>query len=138
MHPKQILIVDDEPVLARGLVEALTRSNGEYQVYVAHSGEEALELLHRSPQDLLVTDLHMPGIDGLELIRWVRAFYPHMTTILITATADDVVERQARSCGVSGFIAKPFELQRFLETVRDLLHAPGAEQVTAEQRKAYF
>jgi DNA-binding NtrC family response regulator len=134
MALKQILIVDDKPVLATGLAEVLKQSNQQYQVSVVHSGEEALERLHRSPQDLLITDLCMSGINGMELIRRVRDFYPHMPTILTTARGDDAVERKARSAGAWGFIAKPFDLQLLVETVDDVLHSPRAERISVEQR----
>jgi len=131
MTSKQILIVDDEPALAMGLAEALRQSNQQYQVSVVHSGEEALERLHRSPQDLLITDLCMSGINGMELIRWVRDSYPHMPTILTTAKEGDAVAQKARSAGAWGFIAKPFDLQLLFETVDNVLHSPRAEGSTA-------
>jgi len=134
MTLKQILIVDDKPVLATGLAEVLRQSNQQYQVSVVHSGEEALERLHRSPQDLLITDLCMSGINGMELIRWVRDFYPHMPTILTTARGDDAVERKARSAGAWGFIAKPFDLQLLIETVDNVLHSRKVERIPVEQR----
>ncbi len=134
MTYKQILIVDDEPVLATGLAEVLKQSNQQYRVSVVHSGEEALERLHWSPQDLLITDLCMSGISGMELIRRVRTFYPQMPTILTTAKDDDGVERRARSAGAWGFIAKPFDLQLLIETVDTVLRSPGAKRIPVEQR----
>lgn len=136
MGHKQILIVDDEPVLAMGLVEALEQLHQPYQASAVYSGEQALERLHHSTPDLVVTDLGLPGINGLELVRWVRAFYPHMPTILITAEANDALEREARACGAWGFMAKPFDLQRFVEAVGHVLHAPPTGRVAVEQRQA--
>jgi two-component system response regulator YesN len=125
MKPKQILIVDDKPTLADRLAEALKSSSLDYQIILAYSGEKALEWLHRSTLDLLITDLHMPGIGGLDLIRWVRAFYPDMPTLLVTAGADETVAQKARSHGAWGFITKPFDLDLFVETVCSILHSSG-------------
>ncbi len=124
MRPKHILIVDDEPALALGLVEALKQSGQPYQASAVHSGEEALAQLDRLPQDLLITDLCMPGIDGLALIRWVRTFYPCMPTILVTAATDEAVELKARAAGAWDLITKPFDLQVFLDAVDTVLHSP--------------
>jgi two-component system response regulator FlrC len=136
MKHKQILIVDDARDLAAGLVEALEQLHQPYRASAVYSAEQALERLHQSPPDLMVTDLGLPGINGLELVRWVRAFYPHMPTILITAEADAAIERQARAYGAWGFMTKPFDLQRFVETVGHVLHAPRMEHAAVEQRPA--
>ena len=63
MAARHILIVDDEPNVAASLSKMLEHSNRDYQVSIAHSGEEALKALDRSPADLLVTDLRLPGIE---------------------------------------------------------------------------
>ena len=118
---KHVLIVDDEPNVAFFLRRALERSNQGYCVSVAHSGEEALEILERSPVDLLVTDLRMPGISGLDLIRRVRAINPATRTILITAYGDEEVEAEARRLEAYKYITKPFDMADFTQAVEHAL-----------------
>lgn len=128
MGNKHILIVDDEPRVAYLLSRALERTNKGYHVTIAHSGEEALEVLERSPVDLLVTDLRMPGISGLDLIRWVRASSPRTRTILITAYGDDEVEAEAHRLEAYRYITKPFDMADFTRAVQEALREVALAQ----------
>jgi CheY-like chemotaxis protein len=121
MAAKHILIVDDERRVAFFLSKALEHASHDYRISVAHSGEEALELFDRTSIDLLVTDLRMPGISGLDLIRWVRASSPQTRTILITAYGNGQVETEAHNLGAQHYITKPFSLEDFKKAVRDAL-----------------
>jgi len=125
MAEKHVLIVDDEPKVAFLLREALQRSDRRCRVTVVHSGEEALEILDRSSVDLLVTDLRMPGISGLDLIRWVRASSPETRTILITAYGNNEVEEEARRLETYRYITKPFDVSDFIRAVEDALRGGG-------------
>jgi len=118
---RHILIVDDEPRIASSLKTALERSGRGYRVTVVHSGEEALGVLERSSVDLLVTDLRMPGISGLDLIRWARSSSPRTRTILITAYGDDEVEAEVRRLEAYRYITKPFNLTDFTQAVEEAL-----------------
>jgi len=121
MTTRQILIVDDKPRVAFFLSKTLEHSNHDYRVSVAHSGEEAMEMLNGSSVDLLVTDMHMPGISGLELIRWVRASSPQTRTILITAYSDDEVEAETRRLEAYRCVTKPFDIGDFTQVVQEAL-----------------
>jgi CheY-like chemotaxis protein len=121
MSSKNVLIVDDEPKVAFFLGKGLERSGHDYDISLAQSGEEALEILKKSRVDLLVTDLRMPGINGLELIRWVKASSPDTRTILITAYGNDEVEAEARRLEAYRYITKPFDIGDFTETVKRAL-----------------
>jgi CheY-like chemotaxis protein len=121
MTTKNVLIVDDEPKVAFFLGKGLERSGHNYNINVAQSGEEALDILDESEIDLLVTDLRMPGINGLELIRWVKATSPDTRTILITAYGNDDVEAEARRLEAYRYITKPFDIGDFTETVQQAL-----------------
>ncbi len=125
---KHILIVDDEPKVAFFLRSALERSGGDFRVSTARSGEEALEVLDDSEVDLLVTDLRMPGLSGLELIRWVRGASPQTRTILITAYGDNEVEAEARRLEAYRYITKPFDIGDFTEAVREALRGAAVSQ----------
>ena len=102
-----VLIVDDEPNIRRVLAAMLKREG--YETTAAADGEQALAVLHRTPVDVVVTDLVMPRIGGLELLREVRARHPDVPVIMITAhgTVDTAVE--AMKAGAFDYIAKPFE-----------------------------
>jgi CheY-like chemotaxis protein len=121
MATRHILIVDDEPRVAFFLSKALERSSAEYKTSIVHSGEEALDVLNRSSVDLLVTDLRLPGISGLELMRWVRASSPQTRTMLITAYGNDEVEAEARRLEAYRYITKPFNLNDFTQAVQEAL-----------------
>ncbi len=118
---KHVLIVDDEPKVGFFLKEALRRSGQDCQVTVVHSGEQAQQVLERSTVDLLVTDLRMSGISGLDLIRWVRASSPKTRTILITAYGNDDVEAEAQRLEAYRYITKPFDIADFTSAVEEAL-----------------
>lgn len=118
---EHVLIVDDEPRVARYLSETLDGPDYPYRVSVAQSGEEALEVLQVSPVDLLVTDLRMPGMDGMELMRWVQAFSPATRTILITAYGSDDVEAEAHRLEAYAYLTKPFSIADFRQAVEHAL-----------------
>ena len=117
----RILVVDDNSHVAFSLGKALKYSSENYAVKVAHSGEEALDVLDDWPVDLLITDLCMSGFSGLELIRQIQAFIPQTHTILITGYGDGEVVAEASRLSVYRYIAKPFRLEVILNTVREAL-----------------
>ncbi|MDY6875552.1 MAG: response regulator [Chloroflexota bacterium] len=121
MTTKHILIVDDEPKVAFFLSKAVEHANEDCRVSIAHSGEEALEVINRSQVNLLVTDLRMPGINGLELIRWVRASSPQTHTLLITAYGNDEVKAEAHRLEDCRYITKPFDIGDFTQIVQEAL-----------------
>jgi DNA-binding response OmpR family regulator len=121
MSKTHILIVDDEKKVAFFLGKALERSNQNYRVTTVHSGEKALQVLKNSPVDLLITDLRMPGISGLELIRWVRGSSPGTRTILITAYGNNEIEKEAQRLEAYRYITKPFQMTDFARVVQDAL-----------------
>ena len=123
MDIRGILIVEDEPTAAFSLGRMLEHLNESYRVNIAHSGEEALDALNNQPVDLLVTDLRMPGISGLELIRRVRASSPQTQAILITAYGSAEVETEAHRLGVCRYISKPFLVEDLLNAVQEVLKA---------------
>jgi DNA-binding NtrC family response regulator len=111
---KRILIVDDEPSLRKVLRAHLGRAG--YEVETAEDGHAAVRALEESPFDLVVSDLRMPGMDGMELLGWCRSRYPGLPIVLITAhgTVDSAVE--AIKLGAYDYITKPFD-QEELRTI---------------------
>lgn len=115
MAGERILIVDDEAMI-RDLCSHILASEG-YAVTAMPDGESALAELGRNPTDLLITDIMMPGIDGLELYDRVKKLTPDIVTIFITGhgTLDTAIESLMR--GVEGFVLKPFTQEELLNAV---------------------
>lgn len=113
-----VLIVDDD-VATRRLYSFLL-NNGGYTVIEAEDGMEALEKLHQISCSLVITDMNMPRMDGMELIRNIRRDYPQLRVILITAFGTPETEKQARRIGANDYLAKPFDFEELEERVRRL------------------
>ena len=105
-QPVRCLVVDDEPHLRR-LLGRLMRSEG-FQVEEAENGRVAQEALAKEPATLVLSDLHMPEVDGRELLRHVRSAYPDTAVILITAVADVETAVACLAEGAMDYLAKPF------------------------------
>ena len=118
---KRVLIVDDEESVVFFLGENLAELGAEYEVETACSGEEALENMSVQHFDLVITDLRMPGVDGLELVEQVRARYPQTRLILMTAFGSDQVEAEARRLQVYRYITKPFRVEDLVDAARQAL-----------------
>ncbi len=116
---KQILIADDEPNLRRVLGAQLTRDG--HEVHLVADGGEALTCLKDSHIDLLITDLKMPVLDGMELLREALILHPGMPVIMITAhgTVDNAVE--SLKTGAFDYITKPFDQEELRTIVRKAL-----------------
>ncbi len=102
-----ILVVDDEPVMRSLLNKILTRDG--YMVLVAVGGHEALDILGRQRVDIVVSDLKMPEMDGLELLRMVKEKYPQIAIIMMTAYGDTYTVKDALLLGADEYITKPFK-----------------------------
>ncbi len=120
-----VLLVDDDPGVRFALTEVL--SDRGYRVVAAHSGAQALALL--DGVDVVVTDLSMPGMDGLELMTRIAARAPKLPVILLTAHGSEAMVRIASRHGACGCLSKPFdidEIARVIEHARTLRPAPTA------------
>ena len=103
-----ILIVDDEPLIRQALVRAL--SGEGYELIQAPGGQEALEILKSRAVDLILSDLVMPGMDGLELLRNARTVRPESLRIVLTGHADlDMAVRAINDGAVYRFLLKPWD-----------------------------
>ena len=122
---KRILIVDDEKSIAFFLGENLLNAGAGYQVTIAHSGEEALSKIALEPFDLMVTDLRLPGLSGLELARSVRQASPQTRIILITGHGSEQAQKEADRLNVSSYITKPFRMEQFIYAAEQALFPAG-------------
>jgi len=104
-----VLIVDDEKNTRDGLERALRR---KYEVLTAESGARALDILSETAVDVMLSDLRMPGIDGITLLQRARAVSPHLISILLTAYGNIETAVEAMRHGAADFLAKPVNLDR--------------------------
>lgn len=119
---KQILVVDDSKVM-REMIVACLRPEPEFVFTQGASGLEAIEKLSLQPFDLLVLDLNMPDIGGIEVVDFVRAqdTLRDLPIIVVTTRGDEASRSKATSAGASRFMTKPFTPEGLLSEVRELL-----------------
>lgn len=115
-----ILAVDDNPIMQELFKEALAN---EYNVLVADSAQDALSLMYHQPIAMLLVDVCMPGIDGLELCRTLRSMPQFCDLPIMLVTGKDRVfdKVQGRLAGANEYLTKPFEIEQLRKACRQLL-----------------
>jgi CheY-like chemotaxis protein len=111
----RLLFVDDEPNLLSGL-RRLTRPVRDWSIRFADGGQTALDLLAVEPADVVVTDMRMPGMDGLELLRQVREHHPQIACIVLTGYVEAECEAEASPLA-DGWLSKPCTLESLCDAV---------------------
>jgi CheY-like chemotaxis protein len=117
----KILIVDDEETLTWSMSKSLSKDRDKFEVMVARSGEDALKVLEKEKIKLVITDIRMPGISGLDLLSRVRKDYPDVKVIIMTAYGSPDVQKDANMRGSLYYIEKPFEIKEIREMILDSL-----------------
>ena len=107
-----ILVVDDNPSMAKTLADIMSIKG--FEVCAAYSGLEALAILQNQPVDILLTDVIMPDMNGVELYRKTRKAFPKLTTILMTAYAADDIIHQGLAEGIKTVLTKPLDIELML------------------------
>ncbi len=120
--PQAILVVEDDNTI-RELVEMILSQAG-YQVTTAEDGREGLELLRRARPDLILLDIAMPGIDGLEVLNRIRQRGFSMPVLMMTANSSAQVVRDVMALGGNGYLLKPFEPEELVARVKKALFPP--------------
>ncbi len=115
----QILIVEDDEAMREFLCQAISRSG--YYVEAVQDGTEALRRVEESHFDLLLTDIRMPGLDGLELARLVRRRYPNLSVLLVTAYVQDALGATDLDGAGVDVLSKPFNLSELIDRVETCL-----------------
>ena len=119
-----ILIVDDEPDVADLFRQRFRREvrRGRYVLHFAASGEEGLRRLAEFGPELIVilSDINMPGMDGLELLREIKQRRPELPVLMVTAYGDDERMRIAEELGAAAFLAKPVDFERLKQRLAQL------------------
>jgi CheY-like chemotaxis protein len=106
----KVLIVDDEETLTWSMTKTLAKDEGKYELVIANTGSEALTVLKQHPIDVVVTDIKMPDINGLELLSMIRKQYPSTKVIIMTAYGSPEVHKEATRRGSYFYLEKPFEI----------------------------
>lgn len=122
----QILVVDDDPAVTNMLRRGLAYEG--FTVAVASSGPAGLALARQQPPDLVILDIMMPGMDGLEVLRRLRAADPQLPVVLLTAKDAPTDQVQGLETGADDYVIKPFTFEVLLARVRVLLRRRQTEQ----------
>ena len=126
--PCHILLVDDDPMMVKTLADILTFKG--YQVETAHSALRALEILEnaasannkhrRCTLDCVISDVKMPGMNGVELFRRIHARFPDLSVMLMTAYSEENLLQTALTEGVVEVLTKPLNIPRLLDLLRNV------------------
>ena len=134
MTKAKILVVDDDKNIRRTITMAL--ESLDYFIQTAFDGKDAMMQLTKDEYDLIITDLKMPGMNGMELLQQAIAKYPNIRIVLISAhgTVDNAVE--AMKLGAVDFLQKPFTPKELRNLVYSVLDTEGSEAETESEYKA--
>lgn len=111
----RVLLVDDEKEFVESLSERLELRNLE--AAVVHDGEEALKTVHEDKHDLMVLDLRMPGVDGIDVLRKMKKDHPKVPVVILTGHGTDKDEKEALRLGASAYLRKPVDVDQLVGTL---------------------
>jgi len=127
----RVLLVDDEKDFLETLVKRLRKRN--LAVDAVTSGEEALEVLKEAPADVVVLDVRMPGMSGLETLREIKKQYPVIEIIMLTGHANMEVAIEGMELGAFDYLLKPMDIDELLYKLQDAYKKKSLHQRRAEQ-----
>lgn len=134
----KLLIVDDELQIRTGLAEEINWTElGIEQVYVAENGIEAVELCESYQPEIVITDIRMPGIDGLELSRQVMELYQPVEIIILSGYSDFNYAKQAIDFGAKAYLLKPINVKELIGVVSDAIESIKAQEEVSEYKTQY-
>jgi len=116
MRKFKILLVDDEQEFVETLSERLKMRDLSSEM--ALDGEKALQVVQDQEPDVMVLDLKMPGIDGMEVLRRVRKTFPRVQVVILTGHGSEKDEEQARRLGAYAYLKKPVDIENLVATLR--------------------
>jgi two-component system, response regulator, stage 0 sporulation protein F len=120
---EKVLIVDDQYGIRILLNEVLQKEG--YDTYQAANGLQALEIVQENVPDLILLDMKIPGMDGIEILKRVKALYPNMKVIIMTAYGELDMIQEAMDLGAITHFAKPFDIVDIREAVKKYLALPS-------------
>jgi excisionase family DNA binding protein len=125
----RVLVVDDEQIVRDLLL--VTLASADYEVESAPDGTRAIQMLRAAPFDLLITDVRMPGTDGLAVVREARRQSNSMSIVIITGASSEAIAIEAINLGVNGYLTKPFGVERVLAVAARALGAAPTSSLNA-------
>ena len=138
----QSLVVDDEKLERDGIRFLLSMEEGEWEIYEAANGKLALNELRKHPVDLMLTDIKMPHMDGLELSKKAREEYPDLEIIIFSGYGDFAFAQEAIRYGVTDYVLKPVDPDRFHDTIqkiqKEIASRKNKEQQSNKRKRAFF
>ncbi|MDT8347788.1 MAG: response regulator, partial [Flavobacteriaceae bacterium] len=117
----KILIIEDEAAIRRVLKNILSEEEAGYEVFEAENGVEGLEMLSSQQFDLVLCDIKMPKMDGMETLKHLRNEFPEVSVVMISGHGDIDTAVECMRLGAYDYISKPPDLNRLLNTVRNAL-----------------
>ncbi|GAB4379699.1 MAG: hypothetical protein Kow0042_29350 [Calditrichia bacterium] len=118
---KRVLVVDDEEDLTWTLSKKLSKDKDKFELIAVNSGREAIEVLNQLPVDLVITDVRMPEVSGLELLVEIKEKFPQTKVVIMTAYGSSDVQKSANERGCFRYIEKPFEINELRELILEAL-----------------
>ena len=131
---ERILVIDDEPDMLM-LLRMIVEENTDYEVGTTNNPSEALKMFTEENYDLVITDLKMPGMDGLEVFDELVALRPDIPVIIITAYGSPEAADEALKKGVSDFVTKPFRKDTIIFTVNRVLELARLKRENLELKR---
>jgi len=125
-----ILLVDDEPVF-RKMAKAFFEKNG-YNISLASNGLDAIEKIKKTDFDLIITDYRMPGLNGLNLINWIREFKSDLPVFFMTSYVNREMQHFAMEAGAKAFLLKPIDFANLVKKIEKELNQTSKIQNSTE------
>ena len=136
MKDFKVLLVDDEQEFIETLSERLKMRDMDAKL--ALDGEQALAAVQDDEPDVILLDLKMPGMDGMEVLRRIKKAYSHVQVVMLTGHGTDKDEDQALRLGAYAYLQKPVDLERLVVTLRDAFRNKVARKVESSMMAATF
>jgi DNA-binding NarL/FixJ family response regulator len=121
MDKVNILIADDQALIRDGLKTLLELEEDFRVVDTAHNGQEAIKAVHTEKIDVILLDIRMPGMDGIETIKIIKKIRRDIKVIMLTTFNDDEYIMEVLACGANGYLLKDIEVEKLVEAIRDVI-----------------
>lgn len=131
----RILVVDDEPRQRKGLIATIQGNNNEYEIFEAKNGIQAKDIISSGCIDILITDIEMPGMNGIELIKYTFEHHIKIKTIIISAYSEFEYAQQALKMGVSDYVIKPVTKDNLRQSIFNVISRLEHERQAAIRKE---
>lgn len=139
-NPYRIVIVDDHPIVRRGLSQLITQEDDLVVCGEAESGQSALELLKKVKSDLVIVDISLPGMDGIELIKKIKSRFNDVKILVVSIHDESLFAERALRAGAKGYIMKQEAIENIIKAIRKVLNGDIyiSEKVSASIVKRFI